>query len=214
MTTTSVPASGVITGSRSRIGMAAALRPLALCALHTGAMLIRRRLRQPNDHVGEIVTFADGTSGRVYRQTRVLAPPSVEPVFLVVRFRLRLARGGWSHALFRAESILNTVFFGGFKGLVSKLWLAHDQKGRYRGLYEWDGAEAALAYVDALWWVLSLVSVPGSVSFVIARGLGCEEALATSSLLRSAAVDDDGWWRPVAISADPGAEPRSVLPPA
>ncbi|HEY6313967.1 MAG TPA: hypothetical protein VIY52_24655 [Streptosporangiaceae bacterium] len=50
-------------------------------------------------------------------------------------------------------------------GLVSKLWLADDERGRYRGLYEWDGPRLAENYARALWRVLALVSVPG---FIIA----------------------------------------------
>ncbi len=57
---------------------------------------------------------------------------------------------GTANQLFRLESVLNTPLFAGFPGFVSKLWLAHDQRGVYRGLYEWDGAERATAYVRAL----------------------------------------------------------------
>ena len=35
-------------------------------------------------------------------------------------------------------SLLNTPFFVGFPGFVSKLWLANDEHGVYRGLYRWD----------------------------------------------------------------------------
>ena len=62
-----------------------------------------------------------------------------------------------SSAAFPSESLLNTPLFVGFPGFVSKLWLTHDQRGRYRGLYEWDGPARAHAYVRALWWVLALV---------------------------------------------------------
>ena len=61
------------------------------------------------------------------------------PVVLVVAFRLRWVRGR-GHALFRVESVLNTPLFVGFPGFVSKLWLANDENGVYRGFYEWDGA--------------------------------------------------------------------------
>jgi hypothetical protein len=52
---------------------------------------------------------------------------------LVVEFRLRAVRG-LGHAAFRWESLLNTPLFAGFPGFVSKLWLANDDLGRYRGL--------------------------------------------------------------------------------
>src|SRR5688572_5354701 len=53
---------------------------------------------------------------------------------------------GWGHALFRWESLLNTPLFVGFAGFVSKLWLAHDEDGVYRGFYEWDGPARAEYY--------------------------------------------------------------------
>ena len=70
---------------------------------------------------------------------------------------------GWAHAAFRAESLLSAPLFVGFPGFVSKLWIANDQRGAYRGLYEWDGPERAIDYARALWRVLALVSTPGSI---------------------------------------------------
>ena len=55
-----------------------------------------------------------------------------KPCVLVVEFRLQAVRGR-GHAMFRRESLLNTPLFAGFPGLVSKLWLADDERGRYRG---------------------------------------------------------------------------------
>ena len=37
------------------------------------------------------------------------------------------------------------------------------EHGVYRGLYEWDGPAQAEAYARALWRVLALVSVRGSI---------------------------------------------------
>ena len=65
-----------------------------------------------------------------------------EPVVLVVAFRLRWVRGR-GHALFRAESLLNTPLFVGFPGFVSKLWVAHDEGHVYRGVYQWNGPALA-----------------------------------------------------------------------
>src|SRR5216110_1305570 len=89
-------------------------------------------------------------------------PPLGYLTALRVTFRLRAVRG-WGHAVFRAESLLNTPLFAGFPGFVSKLWLADDDLGRYRGLYEWDDPLLAENYARALWRVLALVSVPGSI---------------------------------------------------
>ena len=73
---------------------------------------------------------------------------------LVVQFRLRGVRGR-AHALFRAESWLNGPLFAGFPGLVTKWWVAADEQGIYRGIYEYDGPERADRYARALWWVLA-----------------------------------------------------------
>jgi hypothetical protein len=93
--------------------------------------------------------FADGTASRVYRETVVDRPPPSDPAVLVVGFRLRFVRGR-GHDLFRYESLLNTPLFVGFPGFISKLWLANDEHGLYRGLYQWDGAGQAEHYARAL----------------------------------------------------------------
>ena len=89
----------------------------------------------------------------------------------------------------------------GFPGLVSKLWLAADEHGVYRGLYEWDGASGAESYARALWRVLALVSVPGSIHYRVLPGLRREELLARPDLLAPPpAADAADWWRPVAVA--------------
>jgi hypothetical protein len=142
--------------------------------------------------------FADGTSARVYRETVVGRDAARDPCVLVVGFRLRAVRG-WGHAVFRWESLLNTPLFAGFPGLVSKLWLAGDGRGRYRGLYEWDDPQRAEAYARALWRVLALVSVPGSIHYVVLPGLRRDELLARPQALAGAAADASAWWRPVEV---------------
>src|SRR5215467_8531952 len=76
-------------------------------------------------------------------------------------------------------------------GLVSKLWLANDSLGRYRGVYEWDGPQRADRYARALWRVLALVSVPGSIHYVVLPGLRRDAVLEQPQLLGG----DDAWWR-------------------
>jgi hypothetical protein len=88
---------------------------------------------------------------------------------LVVEFRLRGVRGR-AHELFRAESWLNGPLFAGFPGLVTKWWVAADERGVYRGVYEYDGPERADAYARALWWVRAVVSVRGSIRHVVVPG--------------------------------------------
>jgi hypothetical protein len=113
---------------------------------------------------------------------------------LVVAFRLRAVRGR-GHTLFRRESLLNTPLFAGFPGFVSKLWLADDERGRYRGLYEWDGPRLAENYARALWRVLALVSARGSIHYVVLPGLRRDVLLRRPQVLGADAADAAGWWR-------------------
>jgi len=140
------------------------------CAGSTARLLARRRIHLPRGHAGMRLRFADGTSARVYRETVVDTAPAQRPCILVVGFRLRAVRGSLGHALFRRESLLNTPLFAGFPGLISKLWIAHDEHGVYRGLYEWDGPDQAEHYARCLWRVLELVCVPGTIHYQVLPG--------------------------------------------
>lgn len=158
-------------------------------------MLAQKDLRLPKEHVGRVIRFADGTSGRVYRETAVAGPAPADPCVLIVSFRLRRVRGP-AHVAFEWESILNTPLFAGFPGFVSKLWLAHDSRGTYRGLYEWDGPQRAEAYARALWRVLELVSEGGSIDFRVLPGLRRDDLLADPSRVDGRAQPEEGaWWR-------------------
>src|SRR6202012_5448578 len=123
---------------------------VARCSASTARLLRQHRLRLPARGGGTPLRFADGTSARGYRETGAERGATLAPCVLVVEFRLRAVRG-LGHAAFRRESLLNTPLFAGFPGFVSKLWLAHDEQGRYRGLYQWDGARRADRYARALW---------------------------------------------------------------
>jgi hypothetical protein len=90
--------------------------------------------------------------------------------------------------------LLNTPLFVGFPGFVSKLWLAHDERGRYRGVYEWDGPRLAGDYARALWRVLALVSVPGSIHYVVLPGLRRDMLLKEPVLAPGTAADSAAWW--------------------
>jgi hypothetical protein len=144
---------------------------LGRCALRTVGLLARREICQPTDHLGLVLTFPDGSHGRIYRETTLRNAPTDDLVRLVVEFRLRWAAPRWGHALFRAESLLNTPLFVGFPGFVSKLWVAHDENGVYRGVYEWNSAALAHDYARALWWVLALVGERGSIRYEVGPGL-------------------------------------------
>lgn len=177
-----------------------AWRAVARCFVRTLVMLGRGQVRWPRENVGRTVAFADGTTGRVYRETVVAGAAPSAPCFLVVSFRLRGVRG-LGHALFRLESVLNTPLFVGFPGFVSKLWLAHDGHGVYRGLYEWDGAEDAERYARSLWRVLELVSARGSIDYRVFPGVRRDEVLADPGVLdRDARTEGEAWWRVVAAT--------------
>jgi hypothetical protein len=178
----------------------AALWALACCVVSTARLWWRRRVHLCTEQVGRRRRFADGTSARVYRETAVGRGATEEPCVLVVEFRLRAVRGRRAHAAFRWESLLNTPLFVGFPGFVSKLWLADDERGSYRGLYEWDGPQRAGHYARALWRVLALVSVPGSIHYMILPGLRRDDLLARPHVLAGAAAGKAAWWRPVDVS--------------
>src|SRR3989442_3423250 len=151
-----------------------ALRAVARCSASTARLLRQHRLRLPAQRVGTLLHFADGTSARVYRETIADRGATLDPCVLLVEFRLRAVRGS-GHAAFRRESLLNTPLFAGFPGFVSKLWLAHDDLGRYRGLYEWDDPVLAENYARALWRRPGPDLSPGSTPPAV-RGLPSRDA--------------------------------------
>lgn len=146
-----------------------ALAALARCAVVAVRLMVGGRIHHPRDAVGTRVHVPGGKTSWVYRETVVDRSPATSPCVLLVEFRLRGVRGR-GHALFRAESWLNGPLFAGFPGLLTKWWMAADEQGVYRGLYQYDGAERADAYARALWWVLAVVSVRGSIRHVVVPG--------------------------------------------
>ena len=178
---------------------------LVLLYAHAGqdcqsaGFLLGWRLCLPRDHVGLRLRFADCTSARVYRETVVAGREPTEPCVLFVAFQLRLVRG-WRHAVFRAESLLNTPLFVGFPGFSSKLWLAHDQNGTYRGVYQWNGPNRAEHYARDFWRLLAMVSAPESIHYMVVPGLRRDAVLAAPHLLEATApTDENAWWQVVAV---------------
>ena len=53
--------------------------------------------------------------------------------------------------------------------------------GDYAGLYDWDDPVSAQAYAEGLSAVLRIVSVPGSVSYVLVPGQDVATYLASAS---------------------------------
>ena len=75
--------------------------------------------------------------------------PTLDPCVLIVEFRLRAVRGR-GHAAFRVESMLNTPLFAGFPPASFEAVAGPRQaRGRYRGVYEWDGPRRAENYARA-----------------------------------------------------------------
>jgi len=186
---------------RPPLAHAAALRALAGCTAAVAGLLWRRKVHLPPDWLGTRLRFADGTSAAVYRETVIDYGTAPGRCVLVVTFTLRAVRGR-GHAVFRWESLLNTVLFAGFPGLMSKLWLASDSRERYRGVYEWDGPERADRYARALWRVLAPVSVPGSVHYVVLPGTARNRFVGKPRAVSGELAPDceAGWWRVVGYS--------------
>jgi hypothetical protein len=61
--------------------------------LTTFALLARHRVHLPKERVGMRLRFADDTTARVYRETRLGSGLAKDPCTLVVTFRLRLVHG-------------------------------------------------------------------------------------------------------------------------
>jgi hypothetical protein len=171
----------------------------ARCIGSTAGLLVRRRVHLPKEQVGRWAHFADGTSARVYRETVVDGEDPTEPCALVVKFRLRFVRGRW-HDAFRWESLLNTPLFVGFPGFVSKLWLAHDERNVYRGIYDWDGPDRAERYARSLWRVLELGCVPDSIQYVVLPNVRRDELLRAPEVIHATSPEaTDARWRPVSV---------------
>jgi len=170
---------------------------LGRCAVRTAELIATGRLHEPRSNVGRRVGWADGTRSAVYRETVADVAPSHTPTTLVVSFRLRAVRSDRLHRLFRLESELNTILFAGFPGFVSKLWFANDERGVYRGLYDWRDPASAEQYVRALWWALIVVSERSSIHYAVLPGIRRDDLLKVPHLVDDLAGSESAaWWRP------------------
>lgn len=172
----------------------AALRDYGGCAGRWVRMAAHHRLQRPHDLVGSTVKFVDGSTSRIFRETCVADAVTAEPVLLVIRFRLAfLGDVGALHTGFRHECLIHTPLFAGFPGFRSKLWLEDVDARTYRGIYQWDGDDAAAAYAGRMVALLAPFSNRGTARWHIAPGL-----LRSAYLADPAATDggaDDAWWR-------------------
>jgi hypothetical protein len=174
------------------------IRALGRCVARAAELIATRRLHEPRTNVGRRVRWTDGTTSTVYRETVADVAPTDTPTTLVVSFRLRGVRSDLFHRLFRLESELNTILFAGFPGFVSKLWFANDERGVYRGLYDWHDPASAEAYVRALWWALMVVSERSSIHYAVLPGVRRDDLLKVPHLADVFVVDEPAaWWRPV-----------------
>jgi hypothetical protein len=173
------------------------LGALGRCAIRTVELIAKRRLHEPRTNVGRRVQGADGSTAAVYRETVSDVTATDSPTTLVVSFRLRGVDSERLHRLFRLESKLNTILFAGFPGFVSKLWFANDERGVYRGLYDWRDPASAEAYVRALWWALIVVSERNSIHYVVPPGIRRDDLLKAPHVAGGVAPDEStAWWRP------------------
>lgn len=168
------------------------------CILQTLVLVATGKIGMPREEVGRMIVFADGSASRIYRETTLRTEGSSDAVLLVVRFRLKLiGRNRLAHALFRFESLFNTVLFAAHRGFRTKLWLTDTTTGFYRGIYEWEGSDAAVHYAEVLRVVLASWVEAGSFGYRVIEGTHRDRFL--DGRVDAEEVDDSGalWWLPM-----------------
>jgi hypothetical protein len=163
----------------------------------TVLLLAHNEIALPDDNVGRVVGFGDGTRSQVYRETAMRKRRREGLVLLVVRFRLRfIGSSRLAHWLFRLESIMNTVLFAAHRGFQTKLWLTDRRTWFYRGIYEWEGEEAAVEYAETLRVVLRPWVQRGSFAYRLIRDRSRVEYLEGAEMEKRQ-EPDDAWWAAV-----------------
>ena len=169
------------------------------CAISTLGLIARRKLAQPNDLVKSQIEFADGSISRIYRETTLLDLETTPQVMLAVRFRLRfIGSSRLGHALFRFESLFNTLLFAAHRGFHSKLWLTDPTTDYYRGIYEWEDEVAAIEYAETLRIVLAPWVETGSLTYQIMSGVSRPDFL--EGRFPYPVGDGDRWCSPAMAS--------------
>jgi hypothetical protein len=159
-----------------------------------GGLVARRRLTSSKENLGAWLTFADGSSSFVFRETAVTEVPTTDPTLLVIQFRLAaLGSNQLLHAAFRRECVLHTPLFAGFPGFRSKLWMDDVATGVYRGVYEWQGGDLARHYAARMVALLAPFSNARTARHQVVEGLRRDDFLLHPEL---APDDVEGhWWR-------------------
>ena len=112
----------------------------------------------------------------------------------MIQFRLAaLGTNRWAHTAFRRECVLHTPLFAGFPGFRSKLWADDVATGIYRGVYEWDCAEAARAYATRMVGLLAPFSNADTARFHVLGGVRRETFLRDPQAVPADGAD--GWWQ-------------------
>jgi hypothetical protein len=183
--------------TQGQISVMAVMRAELKCALSTLLLLIRHQIRMPREMVGREVLFADGSRSKVYRETAMREDGVSPQVMLAVRFRLRLIGSSTlGHAIFRLESLFNTLLFAAHRGFHTKLWLTDRNTDYYRGIYEWQDAESATAYAEILRVVLSPWVESGSFAYRVTDGTHRSDYLEGQVVPNSSDIPEDLWWLP------------------
>lgn len=186
----------------ARIPYVTVARTEIRCVLSTLLLLARRQIRMPREMVGREIMFANGTRSTVYRETVMRDVATSPRAMLSVRFRLRLIGSSTrGHALFRIESLFNTLLFAAHRGFHSKLWLTDRVTDYYRGIYEWQDAESAAAYAEVLRVVLSPWVQAGSFAYRVIDGIRRPELLEGEVAPDSSDAPEDLWWLPERLVA-------------
>lgn len=173
------------------------------CAVVTIGLLVRHRLLLASSSVGMTVTFGDGSVSRVYRETVLRGGPDDPNVVLVVGFRLRgMGTNRIWHALFRFESLFNTLLFAAHEGFHTKLWLTDLHTGYYRGIYEWRDPRSAVDYLETLRVVLRPWVEKGSFAYRVLE-MSRDDYLAGLLTTEQDVPAASLWWVPERASRAP-----------
>jgi hypothetical protein len=171
-----------------------AVADFARSVLVWGGLVANRRLTSPKENLGAWLTFVDGWSSFVFRETAVAEARTNAPTLLVIQFRLAaLGSNRMLHAAFRRECALHTPLFAGFPGFRSKLWIDDVETGVYRGVYEWQRGDLAGHYAARMVALLAPFSNAGTARRQVVEGLRHDDFL-----LRPELAPDDiegDWWR-------------------